>query len=149
MVPIAVFDGQDDPVGGQEARELLAPFDQHEGVGFKDLFEAEREEFARLFEAIEIDVIDARGFAVLVDEREGRAGDFGRRSDAEGFDESRDQGRLAGAEVARELDYGAAGEQGGEFGGGGAGLFDVGGGPGIARHSGEWPPAGSAAGRWR
>ncbi len=147
MVAVAVFQGDDDPVGGQETRELLAPFDEDEGVRLEDLFEAQREEFARLFESVEIDVIDARGLAVLVDEGEGGARNLGRGGDSERLDEGGDERRFAGAEVARELDDCAAGEQGGKFGGGGAGFVDVGGGPRVAaRHSGEWPPAGSGAG---
>lgn len=101
MVAFAVGEGDDDAIGGKKEGEFFSPLDQHEGVGFEDVFEAEGVELAGLVEAVEIDVINADGFAVFVDEGERGAGDLGGRGDAEGFDEGGDQGGFTGTEVPR------------------------------------------------
>ena len=43
----------------QQLREALAPFDQHQRVAIEDLFQPQRRHFARLVQAVQVDMIDA------------------------------------------------------------------------------------------
>ena len=103
-------DRDDAAIGGEKASEFFSPFDEHESVGVEDILEAKGIKLPGFVEAIEIYVIDPDGFAVFVDQGERGAGDFGRRGNAQGFDEGGDERRFAGAEVARQL-HDAAGRE--------------------------------------
>ena len=85
------------PVGAQG--DLLGPFDDHDGRRGKDVFEAEGFEIVEAFDAIEIDVVNARMIAVSVDEREGGAGDVFFARDAQAADDSFRQSCLPRPEV--------------------------------------------------
>ena len=52
MVAFAVGEGDDDAIGGEKAGEFFSPLDQHKGVGFEDVFEADGLDLAGLVEAV-------------------------------------------------------------------------------------------------
>src|SRR5436853_500062 len=82
--------------GGQELREALAPFDEHDGLAIEEIIETERGDLTGLVEAVEVDMVDA-AMPVLVDEGESGARNFVRLRRAETLHDAFGEGRLAGA----------------------------------------------------
>ena len=107
LARVAAFGGDHDLAGGAlaNALELLAPLHHHQRIGRKQIVEAERLQLALAFQAIDIEVIelDRLAFAravVLVNQREGGAGDFVGLGGVEGLRDAFDQRGLSGAQFA-------------------------------------------------
>src|SRR4051794_9227934 len=64
-----------DTVLGQQLGKALTPLDENHGLTVKQFIEPQRFHLTRLIETVQIDVVQAT-VAILVDECEGRAGDF-------------------------------------------------------------------------
>jgi hypothetical protein len=94
-----------------------APLDEQHGPVGAALAQAELGELLGITEAVEIGVDDGQAAVVLVDEREGGAGDGDRVRDAERAAEGAAEEGLARAEIALEEDEIAALERAGEAAG--------------------------------
>ena len=70
---------------------MFAPLDQNHCVAIENLTQAQRGDFFRTIQTVQINVINA---AVFVDQREGRAGYFFRLSRAQAADDSFGEGRF-------------------------------------------------------
>jgi hypothetical protein len=108
------FDADGDIGGGEMASEFFGPFDEDNGIAAEDFVEAEGGKLAGFVEAIEVDVIEADGVAIFVDEGESGAGDFVGSSRPEAFGDAFGKGGFPCSEVASEEDEAGGMESRGE-----------------------------------
>ena len=127
-------------IAGGDVGEAVEPLDD-DGGAIEGLDEAQLLELLRALDAIEVGVDEGDPPRVLVDEREGGAGDVAVGGDADAARDALHEGRLPGAERADERDHVAHGQRAPEalaerlrLGGGGGGEDEA------VTHSGDPSP---------
>ena len=96
-------------------REAFGPLQDGYRGGRKHVLEAKGLKIVETLDSVEVSMINLGGFAIDVDEGEGRAGDVVFASSAEAGDQSFGEGGFAAAEVAGEQNEGGGTEAFGEF----------------------------------